>query len=89
MLEKIRFEMISDTTWTKLIERATNYNNNQILNLLLTITYIVGYCEILKQINNAFCNILPVNDDKYLIAEAIDFWKKNKFHLNLSKQNLN
>ena len=45
MLEEIRFGMISDTTWTKLIERATNYNNNQTLDLLLTTTHIVGYCE--------------------------------------------
>ena len=73
MLEEIRFGMISDTTWTKLIERATNYNNNQTLDLLLTTTHIVGYCETSKQINNAICNILPVNDDKYMIAEAIDF----------------
>ena len=89
MLEEIRFEIKLYTTQTKLIERATNYNNNQILNSLLITTHIVGYCETSKQINNTICNILPVNDDKYLIAKAIDFWKKNKFHLSLSKQNLN
>jgi len=73
MLEEIRFNTISDTTWAKLVERSTNYDNEQSLDLLLTTTFIVAYCEISKQINNTICNMLPVNADKYLIAESIDF----------------
>jgi hypothetical protein len=74
MLEEIRFGTISDTTWTKLIEKTTNYNNNnQSSDSLLTTTHIVGYCETSNQINNAICNTLPINNDKYLLAEAVDF----------------
>ncbi|CAB4433506.1 unnamed protein product [Rhizophagus irregularis] len=73
MLEEIRFNTISDTTWAKLVERSANYDNEQSLDLLLTTTFIVAYCEISKQINNTICNMLPVNADKYLIAESIDF----------------
>src|SRR5687768_12998445 len=73
MLKEIRFEKISNATWTKLIERATNYNNNQSSDLLLTTTHIVGYCETSNQINNSICNILPDNDNKYMLAESIDF----------------
>jgi hypothetical protein len=73
MLEEIRFGRISDTTWTKLMDRAESYTNNQSSNSLLTTTHIVGYCETSKQINNSICNILPVNIDKYIVAESIDF----------------
>ena len=73
MLEEIRFGTISDTTWTKLIEKAANYDNNQSSDSLLTTTHIVGFCETSNQINNTICNILPINNDKYLLAESIDF----------------
>ena len=73
MLEEIRFGTISDATWSKLVEKATNYNNDQSPDSLLTTTHIVGYCETSKQINNTICNTLPVNGDKFLIAESIDF----------------
>src|SRR6266542_528393 len=76
MLEEIKFGKISNATWAKLMEKAANYNNNQSsLDLLLTTTHIVGYSETSNQINHTICNILPINDDKYLLAEAIDFLK--------------
>jgi ATP-dependent DNA helicase PIF1 len=73
MLEEIRFGTISDATWSKLVEKATNYDNDQSPDSLLTTTHVVGYCETSKQINNTICNALPVNGDKFLIAESIDF----------------
>ncbi|GBC10072.1 hypothetical protein RclHR1_09310007 [Rhizophagus clarus] len=72
MLEEIRLDAISDNTWKKLEEKAANYNNNQSSDTLLTTTHIVGYCETSTQINNTICNILPINNDKYLISESID-----------------
>ena len=73
MLEEIRFGTISDATWDKLMNKAANYNSNQSSNSLLTTTHIVGYCETSTQINNTVCNLLPVDINKYLLAEAIDF----------------
>ena len=73
MLEEIRFGMISNTTWAKLMQKAADYNNNPSSDSLLTTTHIVGYCETSNQINNTICNLLPINNDKYLIAESIDF----------------
>ena len=73
MLEEIRFGSISDTTWAKLVDKAANYDNNQCSDLLLTTTHIVSHREVSNKINNTICNILPVNDDKYMLAESIDF----------------
>ncbi|CAB4403572.1 unnamed protein product [Rhizophagus irregularis] len=72
-LEEIRFNTISDTTWAKLVERSANYDNEQSLDLLLTTTLLLHIVKSSKQINNTICNMLPVNADKYLIAESIDF----------------
>jgi len=74
MLEEIRFGIISNTTWAKLMQKAADYNNNPSSDSLLTTTHIVGYCETSNQINNTICNLLPINNDKYLIAESIDFF---------------
>ncbi|CAB4382269.1 unnamed protein product [Rhizophagus irregularis] len=61
-------------TWAKIEEKAANYDGNQSsLDLLLTITHIVGYSKTSNQINHTVCNLLPINGDKYLLAEAIDF----------------
>jgi len=68
MLEEIRFGKISDSSWTKITEKAANYDANPTSDWLLTTTHIIG-----DQINRTICNILPVDGDKYLLAEAIDF----------------
>ena len=73
MLEEIRFGIISDITWAKLISKAEIYNNNQSSDSLLTTTHIVGYRESSNQINNTICNLLPVNNNKYMLAKSIDF----------------
>ncbi|CAG8739067.1 6656_t:CDS:1, partial [Funneliformis mosseae] len=53
--------------------KVTNYNNNQSPDSLLTTIHNVGYCEISRQINNTICNLFLINNEKYLLAEAIDF----------------
>jgi len=45
-----------------MMKKASTYNVYQTPNSLLTTTHIVGYRH-----------TLPVNSDKWLIAEAIDF----------------
>jgi ATP-dependent DNA helicase PIF1 len=73
MLEEIRFGTISNTTWKKLMDKAASYDNNQSADLLLTTTHIVAYRENSNQINNTICNVLPVNGNKYMLSESIDF----------------
>jgi hypothetical protein len=74
MLEEVKFGKITAATWAKFEEKATNYNSNQSsLDLLLTVTHIVGHSNTSNQINRTICNMLPTNGDKYLLAEAIDF----------------
>ena len=55
------------------MEKSENYNHNQSPDSLLTTTHIVGYCETSRQINDTICNLLPINNNKYLLAEAVDF----------------
>jgi hypothetical protein len=78
MLEEIRFGTISDATWTKLTIKAAEYDSNQSSDSLLTTTHIVGYRESSNQINNTICNLLPVNDNKYMVIESIDFLEGNR-----------
>ncbi|GBC07669.1 hypothetical protein RclHR1_07600008 [Rhizophagus clarus] len=85
MLEEIRFRTISDRTWAKLTEKSENYNYNQSPDLLLTTTHIVGYCETSRQINDNICNLLPINNDKYILAEAIDFLEGKRVSPNLTQ----
>ena len=41
--------------------------------IMLASTHIVGLRETAEQINRTICNALPVENDKFLISEAIDF----------------
>jgi DNA replication protein DnaC len=73
MLQEIRLGKISLTTWNLLYEKANSFNHQQSLDTLLNITSIVGYKQTADQINRTICNMLPVNEDKFLISSAIDF----------------
>jgi hypothetical protein len=85
MLEEIRFGTISDQTWAKLMEKSENYNHDQSPDSLLTTTHIVGYCETSRQINDTICNLLPINNDKYLLAESVDFLEGERISPNLTQ----
>ncbi len=85
MLEEIRFGTISDTTWAKLMEKAASYDDNQSSDSLLTTTHIVGHCKTSNQINNTICNILPVTNGKYLLAESVDFLDGNRISPELTQ----
>ncbi len=49
------------------------YKKLEQVKFLLNTTNIVGYKEIVNRINNMICNMLPVNENKFLINSAIDF----------------
>lgn len=72
MLEEIRFGKISQHTWDKLLEKAAHYQAKTSLDDVLTITH-VGLRKTADTINHAICNVLPVEDNCFLISEAIDF----------------
>ena len=56
-----------------MMKKASTYNVYQSPNSLLTTTHIVSHRHTADQINQSICNTLPVNSDKWLIAEATDF----------------
>jgi len=72
MLEQIRFGNITDEIWDKLTKKAAEYSSSQSLDNLLTTTHIVAHRESANQINRTICNALPVDNEKFLISEAID-----------------
>ena len=79
-LQEIRMGKISDVTWTLLYEKANAFDHNKPLDAMLTITNIVGYNQTANRINNIICNMLPVNDDKFLISSAIDYINNSRLH---------
>ena len=50
-----------------------SYDRHQPLHAMLNITNIVGYKQTAHRINRTICNLLPVNEDKFLLAPAIDY----------------
>ena len=73
ILQEIRLDNISLDTWTTLYQKNRSFDHQNPLNVALNITNIVGYKWTADHINNMICNMLPVNDDKFLISSAIDF----------------
>jgi len=73
MLEEIRFNNISDRTWNMLTQKASEYSSSYTTDTLLTTTHIVGHRVLADQINHTICNGLPVDPDKFLISDALDF----------------
>jgi hypothetical protein len=73
MLEEIRFGNISQKTWNSLLEKQQQYRaSNSLDNILLT-THIVAHRQTADQINWTICNNLPVESDKFMISNALDF----------------
>ena len=72
-LQEIRIGEISLNTWNLLYEKAGNFNHQQTLDIALNLTNIVGYKQTADRINRVICNMLPVNEDKFLISTATDF----------------
>jgi hypothetical protein len=73
MLQEIRLGQISLRTWNLLHQKSMNYNHHQPLDTMLNITNIVGYKQTAHRINRTICNLLPVNEDKFLLVAAIDY----------------
>jgi len=72
-LQEIRLGEISLSTWNFLYEKAGNFDHQQPLNIALNVTNIVGYKQTADRINRTICNMLPVNENKFLISAAADF----------------
>jgi hypothetical protein len=70
-LQEIRIGNISLNTWNLLYQKAATFSQ-QPLHSALNTTNIVGYKETANRINNTICNMLPINQDKFLISPAID-----------------
>jgi len=73
MLEEIRFGNISQNTWNKLLQKAASYKADMSLDNILTITHVVGHRQTADMINRTICNVLPIENECFLISEAIDF----------------
>ena len=73
MLEEIHMGNLSYETWNKLHQRNSQFLIEVLLNTLLNTTHIVGFKENAELINRTICNSLPVQEDKFLISQAIDF----------------
>ena len=72
-MEEVRFGNISRHSWDLITKKANEYTRSQSLDIMLASTHIVGLRETAEQINRTICNALPVENDKFLISEAIDF----------------
>ena len=70
ILEEIN---ISDYAWQQLVDKCNSYKPQHSLQKLVTTTHIVPYKETANQINRIINNALPVENDKYMIYEAIDY----------------
>jgi len=85
MLEEIRLGNISNHTWQQLLEKTNSYKPQTSLHKLVTTTYIVPYKETANQINHIINNALPVEDDKYMICNAVDFINGVRQPINISQ----
>lgn len=73
MLQEIRMGQISLSTWNKLYQKARTFDAQKPLDIMLTLTNIVGHKQTANRINRMICNMLPINGDKFLFSSATDF----------------
>jgi PIF1-like helicase len=85
MLQEIRMGKISLNTWNLLYQKAAK-SNQQPLHEILNTTNIVGYKKTASKINNMICNMLPVNENKFLINAAIDYINGEQYNPNESEK---
>ncbi|CAG8731829.1 10017_t:CDS:2, partial [Rhizophagus irregularis] len=71
-LQEIRMDKMTLNTWNFLYQKAAEFDQKS-LHTTLDITNIVGYKETANRINNMICNMLPINQNKFLINSAVDF----------------
>ncbi|GBB87368.1 hypothetical protein RclHR1_13810001 [Rhizophagus clarus] len=86
VLQEIRFGKISPRSWDFLYQKAAIFNQQQPLHIALNTTNIVGYKEAANRINNTICNMLPVNENKFLISEAVDIINGEQYNPNESQK---
>ena len=88
MLQEIPLGNITQTTWNKLMKCTSQYSTSHPLQTLTT-THIVSYREMAKQINRTICNNIPINDNSFLLSEAIDFLQGKPISSTNHKQSSN
>ncbi|CAJ0840813.1 6800_t:CDS:2 [Entrophospora sp. SA101] len=71
-LEDIRFGNITQKTHNFLLQKFNESHQQKTLEETLNTTYIVGYRETAARFNRMICNMLPVENDKFWICDAID-----------------
>ncbi|CAB5216838.1 unnamed protein product [Rhizophagus irregularis] len=76
-LQEIRMGKMTLNTWNFLYQKAAEFDQKS-LHTTLDITNIVGYKETANRINNMICNMLPINQNKFLIYSAVDFINDNQ-----------
>ena len=86
MLQEIRFGQISLHTWNLLYQKTRMLDTQKPLDTMLNITNIVGYKQTADQINRTICNMLPVNENKFLFSSAIDFINGHQYDPNDSQK---
>jgi hypothetical protein len=68
------------------ISKSERIQPSNPLNTTLNITNIIRYKQTADRINNIICNMLPVNEDKFIISTAIDFINGEQYNPNDSQK---
>ena len=86
LLEAVHYGNITSRLWNVLL---TKYREllYQLIDIDALTTYIVSYCKSAQKIDTSFCNMLVVEDDNFLLNDAIDYIN-NELWENQSAQSL-
>ena len=82
ILQEIRLGNIYINIWNYLYQKVREFNHQNALNII----NIVRYKQTTNRINNIICNMLPVNEDKFIISTAIDFINGERYNPNDSQK---
>ena len=70
-LLEVRLGKVSVHLWNLVTQKASQYMQQQSLDILLTSTHIVGL-ETADQINRTICNALPIENEKLFLSKVTD-----------------
>jgi len=72
LLNEVRTGTISPTTWNTLYERHKSTSNNTHAQEILSTTFIVGTRACANSINATICNMLPAQENQFLLSDSHD-----------------
>ena len=68
------------------ILKAKIFNIQKLLDTMLILINIVGYKQTANYINHIICNMLLINEDKFLFSSVTDFINGYQYKLNDSQK---